>query len=229
MLQAEPWLGYRVLGFVDDHAHRPATGARHPAARRHRRRRPDRAAVHRCERDRRGQRGRERQSPTGWPATCSTRASTSSCPRRCATSPRSASPCAPSAASPSSTSSPSPRAGWRAAAKRTLRHRRRHRRPGRRCPRPGGRRPCRSSSTRTGPVLFRQTRVGRNGKPFEVLKFRTMVVDAEARSPTCWQHNEADGPLFKMTRRPAVTRSAGSCARPRSTSCPSSGTCCGAR
>ena len=33
MLQAEPWLGYQVLGFVDDDGHRPAAGRRHPAAR----------------------------------------------------------------------------------------------------------------------------------------------------------------------------------------------------
>jgi exopolysaccharide biosynthesis polyprenyl glycosylphosphotransferase len=57
-----------------------------------------------------------------------------------------------------------------------------------------------------GPVIFRQTRVGKNGEHFEVLKFRTMVVDAEQRLAELMKHNEADGPLFKMSSDPRVTR-----------------------
>ena len=57
-----------------------------------------------------------------------------------------------------------------------------------------------------GQVLFRQVRVGRNGRPFQVLKLRTMVVDAEARQADLFADNEADGPLFKMRDDPRVTR-----------------------
>ncbi len=57
-----------------------------------------------------------------------------------------------------------------------------------------------------GPVLFRQQRVGRDGKPFEILKFRTMVVDAEARLAELQRHNERTGPLFKMDHDPRITR-----------------------
>jgi exopolysaccharide biosynthesis polyprenyl glycosylphosphotransferase len=57
-----------------------------------------------------------------------------------------------------------------------------------------------------GPVLFRQVRVGRNGRPFEVLKLRTMVQDAEARRDELLAANEADGPLFKMRDDPRITR-----------------------
>jgi len=57
-----------------------------------------------------------------------------------------------------------------------------------------------------GPVLFRQERVGRHGRRFEVLKLRTMVVDAEARLDEVAHLNEADGPLFKITEDPRVTR-----------------------
>lgn len=57
-----------------------------------------------------------------------------------------------------------------------------------------------------GPVLFKQVRVGRNGRPFQVLKLRTMVVDAEARRSELLEANEADGPLFKMRDDPRVTR-----------------------
>jgi exopolysaccharide biosynthesis polyprenyl glycosylphosphotransferase len=57
-----------------------------------------------------------------------------------------------------------------------------------------------------GPLFFRQVRVGCNGKPFEMLKLRTMVVDAEARRAELVEHNEMDGPLFKMSKDPRITQ-----------------------
>lgn len=57
-----------------------------------------------------------------------------------------------------------------------------------------------------GPVLFRQVRVGLKGQTFECLKFRSMVIDAEAQLATLAQSNEAAGPLFKMTRDPRITK-----------------------
>ncbi|MCP3910351.1 MAG: sugar transferase [Actinomycetia bacterium] len=60
-----------------------------------------------------------------------------------------------------------------------------------------------------GPVLFRQQRVGRNGGLFDVLKFRTMVPDAEDLLTDLADQNEADGPLFKMKDDPRITRIGG--------------------
>jgi exopolysaccharide biosynthesis polyprenyl glycosylphosphotransferase len=56
-----------------------------------------------------------------------------------------------------------------------------------------------------GPVLFRQTRVGRDGTPFEMLKFRSMIDGADALKESLRAHNEADG-LFKIGEDPRITR-----------------------
>jgi exopolysaccharide biosynthesis polyprenyl glycosylphosphotransferase len=57
-----------------------------------------------------------------------------------------------------------------------------------------------------GPALYRQRRIGKDGKPFTILKFRTMIVDAERRRSDLLAGNEAAGPLFKLRRDPRVTR-----------------------
>jgi len=59
--------------------------------------------------------------------------------------------------------------------------------------------------TSPGPVFFRQTRTGRDEAPFQVLKFRTMYQDAEARKSELLHLNEVDGPLFKMVDDPRIT------------------------
>jgi exopolysaccharide biosynthesis polyprenyl glycosylphosphotransferase len=56
-----------------------------------------------------------------------------------------------------------------------------------------------------GPVFFTQMRVGKNGRSFKIYKFRTMVVDAEARLAQLRASNDHDGVLFKMRRDPRIT------------------------
>ena len=61
-----------------------------------------------------------------------------------------------------------------------------------------------------GPALFKQTRVGKNGREFKVLKLRTMRDDAEAMLESLQHRNEAaDGLLFKIRDDPRVTRVGG--------------------
>jgi exopolysaccharide biosynthesis polyprenyl glycosylphosphotransferase len=57
-----------------------------------------------------------------------------------------------------------------------------------------------------GPVFFRQTRVGRDGREFGMLKFRTMHQDAEAQLGALLAKNEGAGLLFKLKDDPRVTR-----------------------
>ncbi|WP_448258168.1 sugar transferase [Microbacterium aurum] len=57
-----------------------------------------------------------------------------------------------------------------------------------------------------GGVLFRQRRIGRDGREFDILKFRTMTTDAEARRAELETANEGAGPLFKLKNDPRVTR-----------------------
>src|SRR5262249_49306325 len=57
-----------------------------------------------------------------------------------------------------------------------------------------------------GPALYRQERVGKDGRRFAMLKFRSMCQDADARLAALQASNEATGPLFKMRDDPRVTR-----------------------
>jgi exopolysaccharide biosynthesis polyprenyl glycosylphosphotransferase len=57
-----------------------------------------------------------------------------------------------------------------------------------------------------GPVLFRQQRAGLNGRPFQLLKFRSMSAGAEQQQATLAPQNEMTGPVFKLTNDPRVTR-----------------------
>jgi exopolysaccharide biosynthesis polyprenyl glycosylphosphotransferase len=59
--------------------------------------------------------------------------------------------------------------------------------------------------TSPGPVFFRQRRAGLNGQPFTMLKFRSMVTDAEQRKVELDALNEMTGPVFKVTNDPRVT------------------------
>ena len=60
-----------------------------------------------------------------------------------------------------------------------------------------------------GPALFRQVRVGKDGRPFRLYKFRTMVVEAEQQKSSLQLHNEGAGVLFKIRDDPRITKIGG--------------------
>jgi exopolysaccharide biosynthesis polyprenyl glycosylphosphotransferase len=57
-----------------------------------------------------------------------------------------------------------------------------------------------------GPAFFTQTRVGRGGRTFKMIKFRSMVVNAEAVKQQLMDANEGAGPLFKLRNDPRITK-----------------------
>ena len=60
--------------------------------------------------------------------------------------------------------------------------------------------------TSQGPVIFRQSRGGKNGRPFAMFKFRTMTTDAEMQRDELQKFNVMSGPVFKVEKDPRVTR-----------------------
>ena len=57
-----------------------------------------------------------------------------------------------------------------------------------------------------GPLIFKQQRVGRNGRPFYIYKLRSMYVDAEERKAELMKQNKMEGLMFKMDNDPRITK-----------------------
>lgn len=60
--------------------------------------------------------------------------------------------------------------------------------------------------TSRGPLIYKQARIGLRGRPFDLFKFRTMVINADEQLKELESQNEADGPVFKIRDDPRVTR-----------------------
>ncbi|MCP4362838.1 MAG: sugar transferase [Chloroflexi bacterium] len=56
-----------------------------------------------------------------------------------------------------------------------------------------------------GPILYSGIRIGKDGRPFKMYKFRSMVVDADAQKEALQAYNQADGPIFKIKDDPRLT------------------------
>ncbi|WP_316250726.1 sugar transferase [Bacillus wiedmannii] len=59
---------------------------------------------------------------------------------------------------------------------------------------------------RNGSVLFKQIRIGKDGKEFYMYKFRSMVIDAEEKLKGLLEYNEVSGAMFKMKEDPRITK-----------------------
>ncbi len=56
-----------------------------------------------------------------------------------------------------------------------------------------------------GPIFYRQERLGKDGRPFRIFKFRSMVIGADEMLPELAEFNEMDGPIFKIKKDPRIT------------------------
>ncbi len=63
-----------------------------------------------------------------------------------------------------------------------------------------------SKTINKGPVFYMQERIGKNGRKFKIIKFRTMLVDAEKLQSKYKKLNEANGPVFKIRNDPRLTK-----------------------
>ena len=80
-----------------------------------------------------------------------------------------------------------------------------------------------------GPIFYSSERIGIDGKPFAMLKFRSMVQDADKQVASLLAANESDGLLFKIRNDPRITPVGRSCGASVLTSCRSSSTCSAAK